>query len=135
MAENEISGIVRMILLDIHMKYGPGLYESVYERVLLARLKEHGFSAKSQVPIYLDEPGLENELAFRIDILIEDKVILELKSVKAIHPLHRAQLQTYLKLTGLKLGLLINFNVHRILYGGIERIVNGLEEGLDDPIK
>jgi len=127
MTENEISYAVRGILLEIHQKYGPGLFESIYEKVLMVRLKQAGLKAQSQVAIYLNEPGLEDTVAFRIDILVENKVILELKCVEVLNKIHFTQIKSYLRLTGLKLGLLINFNSERILEKpGFNRIVNGL---------
>lgn len=128
LAENEISYRVRGLLLSIHTDYGPGLLEQAYERILLHRLLAAGLEVKSQVPIYIDEDGLRDIVAFKIDLLVENKVIIELKSVEKLGNVHFKQLYTYLKLTGLKLGLLVNFNVDLIFYGGIHRVVNGLEE-------
>lgn len=115
-------------MLAIHTDYGPGLLEQAYERILLNRLISEGFEVKSQVPVYIDEEGLRDIVAFKIDLLVENKVIIELKAVEELDKVHFKQLFTYLKLTNMKLGLLVNFNVDRILYGGIHRVVNGLEE-------
>ncbi len=127
MTENEISQAIRNTILPIHREYGPGLFESVYQKVLAVRLRAQGLKVCEEVPIYLPEPELKNTLAFRIDLLVEDKVIIELKSVETLKRLHFMQLATYVKLTGVKLGLLLNFNSERILFApGFNRIVNGL---------
>lgn len=125
--ENEIATIVfntcRQILADL----GPGLLEKTYELVLVNELQRQGLDAKNQLPIPIRYNGVEIEDAYRLDILVEDKVILELKTVDSIHPIHKAQLLTYLKLTGKKLGLLINFNTP-YMGDGFCRIVNKLDE-------
>ncbi|MEL7160415.1 MAG: GxxExxY protein [Bacteroidota bacterium] len=127
MTENDISYVLRGLLLAVHQEYGPGLYESIYEKVLLARIRQAGLKAENQVPIYLDEEGLRETVAFRIDILVEDKVIIEIKAVEELHRVHFVQVKSYLRLTGLKLGLLINFNTDRILQKpGFNRIANNL---------
>lgn len=125
MNENEISYLVRKCIFNVYNKLGPGLLESVYQRILIYELKENGLDVKSELilPIVYDEKVFD--VNFRIDILVEDKVILELKSVKELEPIHYKQLQTYLKLSGKKLGLLVNFNTTNIL-DGIKRVANNL---------
>ncbi len=125
MNENEISYLVRKCIFNVYNKLGPGLLESVYQRILIYELEENGLDVKSELilPIVYDEKVFN--VNFRIDILVEDKVILELKSVKELEPIHYKQLQTYLKLSGKKLGLLVNFNTINILEG-IKRVANNL---------
>lgn len=125
MDENEISYLVRKCIFNVYNKLGPGLLESVYQRILIYELEENGLEVKSEVilPIIYDEKVFD--INFRIDILVENKVILELKSVKELEPVHYKQLNTYLKLSGKKLGLLVNFNTTNILTG-IKRVGNNL---------
>lgn len=125
MDENEISYLVRKCIFNVYNKLGPGLLESVYHRILIYELEENGLEVKSEVilPIIYDEKVFD--INFRIDILVENKVILELKSVKELEPVHYKQLNTYLKLSGKKLGLLVNFNTTNILTG-IKRVANNL---------
>ncbi len=125
MDENEISYLVRKCIFNVYNKLGPGLLESVYHRILIYELEENGLEVKSEVilPILYDEKVFD--INFRIDILVENKVILELKSVKELEPVHYKQLNTYLKLSGKKLGLLVNFNTTNILTG-IKRVANNL---------
>lgn len=125
MNENEISYLVRKCIFNVYNKLGPGLLEIVYQRILIYELEENGLDIKSEVeiPVIYDEKKFD--LNFRIDILVENKVILELKSVKSIEEIHYKQLQTYLKLSDKRLGLLINFNTTNIL-DGIKRVVNKL---------
>jgi GxxExxY protein len=123
--ENEISKIILDIAFDIHTKLGPGLFESVYEEILSYELEDYGLSIKKQqgIPVIWNE--LRMEVGFRADIIVEDKVIVEIKSIEALAPIHYKQLTTYLKITNLKLGLLINFNEY-LLKDGIKRIANKL---------
>ena len=125
MTENEISKIILDIAFDIHIKLGPGLFESVYEEILIYELEDYGLSVKRQhgIPVFWNE--LRMEVGFRADIIVEDLVIVEIKSIEALAPIHYKQLTTYLKITGLKLGLLINFNEY-LLKDGIKRIANKL---------
>ncbi|MCL5992221.1 MAG: GxxExxY protein [Bacteroidetes bacterium] len=125
MNENEISHKIIGAAIELHKTLGPGLLESAYEKALAFDLKELGFNVDTQVPIDLVYKGLKLENAYKIDILINDLVIVELKSVEALAPVFFAQTLTYLKLSGKKLGLLINFNTE-ILKTGIHRIVNNL---------
>lgn len=125
MSENEIATLIVNTAYDIHVKLGPGLLESVYEEILYYELVKQGLNVERQkaVPVIWDD--LKMELGFRADLIVENKVIVELKSVEAIAPVHPKQLLTYLKITGLKLGLLINFN-EKLIKDGITRIVNKL---------
>jgi len=124
MTENELSKIIVDCCFKIHTKLGPGLLESVYEEILTYELNKSGLRIKRQqgLPVVYDE--LKMDLGFRADIIVEDKVI-ELKSIEAIAPVHLKQLLTYLKITGIKLGLLINFN-EALIKDGIKRVVNNL---------
>ena len=125
MTENELSKIIVNACYQIHVKLGAGLFESVYEEILFYELQKAGLKVERQkgIPVIWDE--IKMDLGFRADLIVENKVIIELKSVEKIAPVHQKQLQTYLKLTGLKLGLLINFNVP-LIKNGIQRIVNNL---------
>ena len=125
MSENEISKVVFDLCLSIHKKYGPGLFESVYEELVCYELKKMNISFTRQQGIALVHEEIKMDIGFRADVIIENKVILELKSVEALSPVHHKQLLTYLKLTEMKLGLLINFNVS-LLKDGFQRIVNKL---------
>jgi GxxExxY protein len=125
MRENEISGIVLETSLAIHRQYGPGLFESVYEEILAYELAAKSLYVERQKGIPLVHHGLRMEVGFRADLLIENKVIIELKSVEKLADLHFRQVLTYVKLSQLKLGLLINFNV-TLLKDGFHRIVNRL---------
>jgi len=127
MSELEYNNISKQIInaaIEVHKELGAGLLESVYEYCLLEELRHRGLSAKRQVQIPLNYKGNKLDKEFVIDILVEDKVILELKSVEAILPIHEFQLLTYLKLSDKRLGLLINFNVLQ-LRDGIRRKING----------
>ncbi len=125
MNENDISKIIVDCCFKVHKELGPGLLESVYEEVLSYELIKCGLKIERQkgIPVFYDD--LKMELGFRADIIVENKVIIELKSIETIAPVHTKQLLTYLKLTGLKLGLLINFN-EALIKDGIKRIVNNL---------
>jgi len=125
MTENEISYAVIGIAIDLHKALGPGLLESAYEKALAYDLREKGFEVKEQVPMPFIYKEVKQELGYRLDLLINDKVVIELKSVEQLAPVHFAQTLTYLKLSGKKLGLLINFNT-KILKNDIHRIVNKL---------
>ncbi|HOO14863.1 MAG: GxxExxY protein [Candidatus Marinimicrobia bacterium] len=125
MDENDISRIIVDCAYHIHRELGPGLLESVYEKVLMYELEKKGLNIDNQVAIPVRYHEISLELGFRADLIIENKIIIELKSVEEILPVHKKQLLTYLKLTGLKLGLLINFNSN-LIKDGITRIVNNL---------
>ncbi|MBA4196910.1 MAG: GxxExxY protein [Chitinophaga sp.] len=126
MTENELSKIVLDVAFDMHKTLGPGLFESVYESVMEYELvNTFNLSVKKQVvlPVIWKDKKLES--GFRIDLIVENKLIIELKSVESLADVHYKQLLTYLKLTNIKLGLLINFN-EALLKNGIKRIVNNL---------
>ena len=125
MTENELSRIILDSCFKIHKTIGPGLFESVYEEVLFYELNKLNLKCKRQTGIPVSYESVKMEIGFRADIIVEDKVIIELKSVETLQPVHKKQVLTYLKLTGLKLGLLINFN-EALLKNGIVRIVNNL---------
>ena len=125
--KEEIDSLSNKIIgaaIEVHRLLGPGLLESAYEECLSKELDIRGIKVKRQVILPIEYKGIKIESAYRLDLLVEDKIILELKSVAAIEPIHESQLLTYLKLTKLWLGLVINFNVP-LLKGGIKRIVNG----------
>jgi len=126
MKENQIAAAVVDAAFKIHTTLGPGLLESVYEATLEYELRKRGFSVLRQIglPVYYE--GLKLELGYRVDMIVGDKLIIEIKSVEALAPVHKSQLLTYLRLANMRLGLLINFNVVRIK-DGIHRVVNGLE--------
>ena len=125
MDENGLSRIIVDKCLKIHRALGPGLLESVYEEVLSYELKKNGLRCDRQVGIPIFYEDIKMELGFKADLIIEEKVIIELKSVENILPVHKKQLLTYLKLTGMKLGLLVNYNVE-LIKDGITRVVNKL---------
>ena len=129
MHENEISFLIRKAAFEVHTLLGPGLLESVYETALTYELREAGLDVKAQVPLPMIYKGVAMEVGFRMDLLVANRVVVEIKSVDAVLEVHHMQLLTYLKLSGYKLGLLINFNVPRVKEG-IFRKVNGLEEPL-----
>lgn len=125
MNENQLSGIIISACLKIHRDLGPGLFESVYEEVLGYELSKRGIRFKRQVTLPVCYGEIKLDIGFRVDIIVEEKVILELKAVETLMPVHQKQLLTYLKLTGIKLGLLLNFN-EELMKRGIVRIVNNL---------
>jgi GxxExxY protein len=125
MTENELSRVVFDCALKVHQALGPGLLESAYEECLFYELKKTGLEVQKQKPLPLIYEEVKLDVGYRLDILIENKLILELKSVDALNDIHFAQLLTYLKLTNCKLGLLINFNVV-LIKNGIKRVVNNL---------
>lgn len=125
MTENELSYKIIGAALDVHKTLGVGLLESAYEVALAYQLRELGFEVKSQVVLPLKYKSEVIDNAYRVDLIVEDKVIIEVKSVLEIHPIFYSQVLTYLKLTNIKLGLLINFNTP-LVKDGIHRIVNRL---------
>jgi GxxExxY protein len=125
MTENELATVVVDIAFKIHSKLGPGLLESAYETIMIHELKRRGFSIEFQKPVSIIWDGEEVGTGFRADIIAEGKLVIELKSIEEVIPVHKKQLRTYLILTGCKLGLLINFNV-ALIKDGISRVVNGL---------
>jgi len=125
MTENEIAKHILDASFKIHRQLGPGLFESVYEHILVYELTNKGIEVKSQVPIPVVWENLKMDKGFRADLIVASKVIVEIKSIDVIHPVHQKQLLTYLRLTNKKLGLLLNFNESQ-LKDGIQRIINGL---------
>lgn len=125
MTENEISKIVFDAALKVHKNLGPGLLESAYEECLYYELNKTGLKIEKQKPLPLVYEEIKLEIGYRIDIMIENKFIIEVKAVEALNDIHLAQVLTYLKLSNCKLGLLINFNVS-LIKNGIRRVVNNL---------
>jgi len=125
MIENDLSKQVLDICFNIHRELGPGLFESVYEEILCYELESAGLMHHRQHPIPVRWKDRKMNIGFVADVIIENKLIIEIKSVQNLAPVHKKQLLTYLKLTNLKLGLLINFN-EELLKTGIKRIVNRL---------
>lgn len=125
MLENEISSQIIGAAIEVHKHLGPGLLESSYEACLLYELKKQGLEVKSQVMLPILYKGVQPDAGYRLDILVESRLILEIKSVEKLEGIHTAQLLTYLRLTKLKLGLLINFNSVKLI-DGVKRVVNNL---------
>jgi GxxExxY protein len=125
MTENDISYKIRGAIFNVYNNLGPGLLESVYVAALMYELKKEGLSVKKEVPLPVYYEDVKLDVGFRLDILVEKKVIIEVKSVEAIANVHHKQLLTYLKITGMKLGVLVNFNTD-IIKNEIYRKVNGL---------
>lgn len=127
MTENQIAAVIVDAALKIHRRLGPGLLESVYQATLSFELLKRGLSVDQQlaVPIYYE--GIKLEPGFRADLVVGNRVVVEIKSVEALAPVHRKQLETYLRLMDKRLGLLINFNVE-LMKHGIQRVVNRLAE-------
>ena len=125
MTENELAKIIVDTAFKIHNQYGPGLFESVYEELMSYELAKQHLTLKRQSPIPLVHELIKLEAGFRADLIADEKVLIEIKSVESLAPVHYKQVTTYLKLTGIKLGLLINFNVP-LIKDGIKRIVNNL---------
>lgn len=127
MNENEIAKVVCQNAFDLHRELGPGLLESVYEFLLSSALLDAGLKVKRQESIPIAFRGQSFDVGFRADIVVEDLVLVELKSIEKLAMVHRKQVLTYLKLSGLRLGLLINFGAE-LMKGNIERLVNNLAE-------
>ncbi len=125
MTENEIAKVIVDAAFQIHKRLGPGLLESVYEIVLAYELKKRGLKVKQQVPVAIVYDDIKFDEGFRADLIVEEKVIVELKSVEKVVPVHKKQLLTYLRLADKRLGLLINFG-SELIRDGISRVVNGL---------
>jgi len=124
MHENDIGTVIVDAAIHLHKDLGPGLLESVYEATLAAKLRQRGLFVKRQVAIPVTYDGQQFEEGFRADLMVHNKVIIEIKSVETIHPVHKKQLLTYLRLTGTKLGYLLNFG-EALMRDGISRIING----------
>jgi GxxExxY protein len=129
MTENEISRVILDSAFSVHKELGPGLLESVYEVVLVYELPQRGLRVSRQVPVSIRYKEMIFDAAFRADLIVEDKVIVELKSVEQVSEAHKKQVQTYLRLTGCKLGFLLNFG-EALMKRGITRVVNGLDDRL-----
>ncbi len=125
MNENDISYEIIGSAIELHKSIGAGLLESVYETTLAFDLREKGMEVQQQVPMPLVYKEVKQDIGYRIDLIVDNKVLVEIKSVETLAPVHFSQTLTYLKLSGLKLGLLINFN-SKTLKEGIHRIVNNL---------
>ncbi len=125
MTENEIAKKIVDAAYHIHKRLGPGLLESVYETVLAYELKKRGLNVKRQVPVAIVYDNIKFDEGFRADLIAEDKVIVELKSVESVIPVHKKQLLTYMRLADKRLGLLINFG-SELIRDGISRVVNNL---------
>ncbi|MGB5169319.1 MAG: GxxExxY protein [Acidimicrobiia bacterium] len=127
MTENEIAKQVMDAAFIIHRALGPGLLETVYEVILVKKLSEMGVAVERQVPVPIQFENIKFDEGFRADLIVEKKVIVELKSVERLQPIHSKQLLTYLRLTDLRLGLLINFG-ENLLKHGFKRVINGLKD-------
>lgn len=124
MTENEIAKIAGDASIKIHKALGPGLLETVYEVILARELESYGLNIQRQTPVPIEYNGIKFNEGFRADIIVDDKVIIELKSIEQVKDVHKKQVLTYLKLTNLKLGLLLNFG-ETLMKDGITRIING----------
>ncbi len=125
MTENEIAKIVVDVAYHVHVKLGPGLLESVYQQVMVYELRKRGLNVLGKAPVPIVWDDLRFEKGYEADLIVEDSVIVELKSAEAVHPVHKKQLLTYLRLSDRRLGLLINFG-SELIKDGISRVVNGL---------
>ncbi|MBK6273865.1 MAG: GxxExxY protein [Saprospirales bacterium] len=125
MKENELSHIIIGLAIDVHNALGPGLLESAYKECLFYKLSKEGFKVEKEKRMPLVYEDVKLDCGYRIDLLVEEKLVIEIKSVDVLDDIHLAQTLTYLKLGNYKLGLLINFNV-TLLKHGIKRVVNGL---------
>ena len=124
---NSITEAIIGAAIDVHRALGPGLLESAYEACLIYDLRIAGLSVEQQKPLPVTYRGIELECGYRMDLIVEGKVIVELKAVEKLLPIHKAQLMSYLKLSDCKIGLLVNFNVE-VLKNGIQRVVCDLAE-------
>ncbi len=127
MHPNEVAKIIVDVAYQIHTRLGPGLLESVYEAIMKYELRKRGLRAENQVPIPVEWDGKRMDVGFRADLVVENCVIVELKSIEAVAPVHKKILLTYLRIADRRLGLLINFGVE-LIKNGISRVVNHLEE-------
>lgn len=122
---NDLTYKIRGAIFTVHNTLGPGLLESVYEAAMIYELNQMGLVVKNQLGFPVDYNGVKLELGFRLDLLVEDAVVVEIKSVDSLHDVHKKQLLTYLKLTGKKLGILVNFNSSSLIdKESIIRIIN-----------
>jgi GxxExxY protein len=123
---NEITGMIANSAMKVHSLLGPGLLESAYQACLAHELRALGLEAATKVGLPVVYDGHKLELGYRMDLVVENRVVVEVKSVEALHPIHQAQLLSYLRLSGIAVGLLINFNVLH-LREGIKRMVDGMD--------
>lgn len=121
---NDLTGAIVNSAMRVHSLLGPGVLESAYRACLAHELRTRSFEVVTEVPLPVVYEGKKLEVGYRIDLVVEHRVVIEVKSVEAIHPIHEAQLLSYMRLSGISVGLLINFNVLR-LRNGIKRMVNG----------
>ena len=127
MTENEIAKEIVDVAYHVHVRLGPGLLESVYQEVMVYELRKRGLNVLGKVPVPIVWDNLKFEKGFEADLIVGGLVIVELKSVEAVHPVHKKQLLTYLRLSDKRLGLLINFGTE-LIKDGISRVANGLKE-------
>ena len=127
MTENEIAKIIVDVAFKIHTQYGPGLLESAYQALMVYELRKHGLQLEAEKPIPLHHEGVVIDVAYRADLIVEDKVIVESKSVEEVAKVHKKQLKTYLKIADKRLGLLINFGAE-LIKDGISRVANGMPD-------
>ena len=125
MTENEVAKQIVDVAFKTHTTFGPGLLESVYETIMAYELRKRGFQVRRQQPIPVVYEGIRMDLGFQADLIVENKVVVEVRSVEAIAPVHKKQVLTYLRITSKKLGILINFNVE-LIKNGISRVVYGM---------
>ena len=121
---NKITEAILGAAIEVHRNLGPGLLESAYRECLRYELLQRGYEALQEIPLPLIYKGVELDCGYRLDLLVNDAVIVEIKSVESLAPIHEAQLLSYLKISGGKIGLLLNFNVKMLKYGGIKRLAN-----------
>jgi GxxExxY protein len=127
MIENDTAKIIVDTAYRIHVRLGPGLLEAVYQAILVHELRKRGLHVDDEVGVPVEWDGFRLDVGFRADLIVEHRVVVELKSVEVVAPVHKKQLLTYLRLTGCRLGLLINFGA-ALLKDGITRVANGLPE-------
>ena len=120
---NELTGAIIGAAIEVHRNLGPGLLESAYESCLLWELRQKDLKVETQVPVPIRYKGIQLDAGYRIDLLVQDKIIVEMKAIDKIQPIHTAQVLTYLKMTNLKMALILNFNVG-LMRSGIKRIIN-----------
>ena len=132
MNENQIAKVIVNAAYQIHTKLGPGLLETVYQVVLAHELRKQGLSVEREVPVPIFYAGLRFDAGFRADLIVNDKVIVELKSIETLHPVHAKQVLTQIRLSNRKLGLLINFG-EELIKNGIRRLINGTIEPEEAP--
>lgn len=127
MTENEIGTLVVNAAYEVHTRLGPGLLESAYQRCMIYELKNDGIDVRSEVHLPLKYKGIKLDCGYRMDIWVENKVVIEIKTIESLLDIHTAQILTYLKLTHCRLGYLLNFHTPKIKYG-IKRVANDLYE-------